>query len=706
VTRIAQNSKRLVAQGRLDKARRLLSARYGFGVDGIQRTDTIRTTGPGGSVSALSINLTRPLLENVLSLIAGQRPGIKPIATNTDSTSTAQARLADDLRGYYERIFDLPNLEVDVVRGGLSASSWWLIQSWKPTSGAPLTVDPDTGRLSYEGDVELVSLPFWRVACDPVARRETQRQWVCFRTPANRYDLAVDYPLCAQNLLQGVTGNEDWGKRLGELDAVRNLDSLFGDVIDSEDAVWVWELRHLQTPALPEGRLVRFIDSDTILFDSMMLPPVEGENAPRRSKYPYKQLHALEWAPERVVGTANGHTSGFDLLALQELADVCTSSMATTLNMLGTPHLWVGPGTEGTRAPTYPLGQSGVMALEGPVAPQLVDFAALKPEVVQALGVVREAARESVSINNVVAGQPDKGMPAQAMALMRAQAVQFHSTAQGEYVRLVERNVTGVLQLLKAFARTKRVAEIAGKSGAWLTKEWSAEDVAGVERFACEPINPMTLSYESRVALADTMSKMGWIDREGFMSIYSSGQLKEALDSTTSARDLISANKDLLRSGVGLPPVDMAATGAAQQEAIAAGLDPADVAPVFMDDGKPHVRLLKTDPHWLAYNEYKAVLDSPTSRENAEIVAAVAGVLQETLRLWASLTPDELVAAKGPPLPSQAPPPMMPPEGGPPSESDGDLEPTKPNGPSLPKPPPDPLTGAQQGPESLGGLNG
>jgi hypothetical protein len=168
-------------QGRIQKAQRTLSARYGFGVDYKTGTDSMRATGPAGGTQAFTVNMVRPGLEHVLSLIAGQRPGLKPVPTNTDSTSVAQARLADELRGYYERQLDCANIELDVVRGGLAASAWWLIQSWRPTLGAQLTVDPDTNRVVYEGDVELVSLPFWRVACDTVARRPDQRQWVCFR---------------------------------------------------------------------------------------------------------------------------------------------------------------------------------------------------------------------------------------------------------------------------------------------------------------------------------------------------------------------------------------------------------------------------------------------------------------------------------------------------------------------------------------------
>ena len=158
--------------------------------------------------------------------------------------------------------------------------------------------------------------------------------------------------------------------------------------------------------------------------------------------------------------------------------------------------------------------------------------------------------------------------------------------------------------------------------------------------------------------------------------------------------ELVAEHKTMLRQGIGLPPVDME-----QSQQVG--------APVFIDDGKPHVRPLKTDPHWLAFNEYRSVLDSPAARENPAVVQAVTDVLQETLRLWGALSPDELAALGGQPLPSQMAamaPPMPggpPPPGGP---GEGASSPDASPDVQLPTPPEDPLTGAKQGREALGGL--
>lgn len=681
--------------GQFDRSRRLLSAYYGRGVDGARNTSALTLAGEEGELVVATHNAVRPLVTQVLGLIAGQRPAMKPIATNTDAASLEQALLADSLREYWERTLDMGGVELDVTRGGILTSGFWLVQSWNRSLGEAVALGED-GREVYEGNVELASVPWWRCAHDMLARTPGTRQWVCFRRPASRFDLAALYPQCAEKLIQTRdTGRDangrdgDWVRKVTAGADVYSLDELFGDVIDSEDGVWVWELRHLPCPALPRGRLVRFVDEDSVLWDSV----AEGV------AYPYEELHAYEYAPERVVGTARGHSPSFDLLGLQELVDVTTTSIATSVNLFGTPHLWApDPTSMNTHALT-----SGPVVLGGPLEPKVLQFQALNSDVVNVLQLVRDLMRESAALNKTVMGEPDKGMPASAQALQRAQAVQYHQAAQGEYIRLVESNVTGVLRLAQRFAQTQRVAEIAGKAGAHEVRQWSAKDVAGVRRFACEPINPMLRSYEARMALAENLAsrvdaKTGepWLTRDGYLSVYTTGDVKEPLESSKTRMELVAEHKTLLRQGIGLPPVDMDAS-------MRVG------APVFTDDGQPHVRLLKTDPHWLAYNEYRAVLDSPAARENPKVVQAVTDVMQETLRLWGSLSPDEIAALGGQPLPSQMQammPPMGPPGAPPPPGAEegpppmaGPADETK-----LPIPPPNPITNESQGREALGGL--
>lgn len=698
-----------------DVSRRMLMTYYGWG-DAGRDTSRVQLGGEQGELAMFVHNTLRPRVAQQLALIAGQRPGIKPVATNTDSASTAQTILADGLRQYYERTLAIPAIETDAVRGGLLAQQHWAVTSWRRAKGQPLAVGED-GRIEYEGGPEVDSVPWWRCIADPLARTPSQRAWVIWRKPGNRFALAAEYPQAAE-YLKNSTGSDiraayDWGTQLGQ-DALTdfvNFDVLLGDALDTEEGVWVWEVRHVPTPALPNGRLVRFVSPDCVLFDSAAFsqqaqaPSEESQanydsgNQPadvRDVGYPYDDLEAFDYVPERVVGTNNGHSGLRDVLGIQQLYDVCTTTAATTVNLFGRPHLWAGP--EGAKGINAQAMSTGPVILETPTKPEVVKFEALSSDISKVGEWARGMADEAGGLNETVMGNPPAGMPAKAQALQRAQAVQVHQSANAEYMRLVENIATSVLRVAKRFARAQQTAEIAGKSGAWELRQWKREDIAGVRRFACEVVDPLTQSFEGRQAQAEFLAEKGWVSREGYFALMATGSMREPLESDNARLELIAQHKELLRQGIGLPPVDLAATQQAQM------LDP-NAAPVFVADGRPAVRLAKMDPHWLAIPEYYAVLLSPAARENPAIVEAVTGVVQESLRLWASMTADELAAMRGVPLPSSVgmgmpPGPMEDPAKGkgeatPPSKLEAKRD------ESLPKPPTNPLNNNTEGTEAL-----
>lgn len=697
--RFAAHLSLMLRSGRLQKARETLSAYYGSGIDGARDSSRLRGAGEDGEVTEMHINSVRSIVNNTVSLIAGNELAMRARARNSDANTLAQTRLAEQLIHAYETTARSQEMELDVVRGGLLASTWTLGQSWMPRDGAEWAVD-DQGHPIYEGDIELFVLPFWRVVYDFAASDAAKRKWGAFRRPASRWDLAAQLEeqgrLGDAIKLRKASTTSPWQPVFGQfagalpVASLSQLDTLFGESLPEEDVVWVYEVRHLPSPALPTGRVVRYVEPDVVLFDSLA----------SQSEYPYsrKDLHLYEYTPERVVTGSCGHTGAFDLGAMQEFLDICSASVATTVNIAGQMQIWSGD----TEAPVVRALSTGGTVLNGKTEPKVLAFPALKPEVIQAAEWVSSQMRQAMALNDVVMGQPDKGMPASAQALQRAQAVQFHAVAQGERVRLRERNVNGQLQLLKRFARSPRVTELAGKDRAYELKEWQADNIADVERFTVEAVNPATSSFEGRQATVEMLQQMGALkDPDSLLTFLQTGSLDSVTSTQRAQRELVEAHVALLQRGIGPPPVDMVAT----QQALMA--DPAAL-PVFMQPKGEAVVLMKSDPHHLAIPAYLGVLAAPTSRVDAAIVKACTEAVQFSVQLWASLTQDELAAYGIPPLPSQfmqagMPPPPPPPSAGeaPPSEPSGSVG-TSEGQPPLPRPPEDPLTGQQEDSGSTG----
>lgn len=671
---------------------RSMSGYYGMGLDGQRDAGALVSRGEQGEVTELHVNGLKPVVQNVVSIIAGTRPATKPVVTNGDAENAAQGRLAMALHEYYERETLSQDLEVEAVRGGVICGAFSIVQGWAPSKGEEVAYNVEDGQLTYEGDVEIFLSPPWRTAYENTSS-EGERRWVIFRRRRPLYDLIARAKSAElkQKLEKCVTAPSAASILAGSLpQAQLKMSSLFdlmlGEVLNPEDDVWVWEMRHLPCPALPLGRLVIFVEPDLVLFDSLCggEPPAQtydlstkGEYA-QPVKYPYEELHAYEFSPERVIGTPLGHTSTFDLGGLQEALDLCTTSIATTVNFNGMPHIWTGVG-----APNRSQIDGGPAVLESPTKPEVVDFPALKPEVVQAADWVVSKMNAAAALNDTVMGNPEKGMPASAQALQRAQAVQYHQVSQNAWVRLVQRNATGRLRLLKRFARTERVATIAGAGNGWELKKWQGSDIAGVSGFQMEPINPMSATFEGRMSMVEQLGIAG----DAMLDFVTTGSLKKVTEQRTLQLELVEKNKALLLQGIGLPPVDM-------QASMAAG------APVFTTPPgeQEFVKILKTDPHHLAIPAYLSVINSPATRGDQKLTTAALDCVTESMRLWSSLTPDECAAYGIPPLPSHMQPAMPPPGA---AQETTDEAPAAPPGEpapasDLPAPPPNPITGASE----------
>jgi hypothetical protein len=286
--------------------------------------------------------------------------------------------------------------------------------------------------------------------------------------------------------------------------------------------------------------------------------------------------------------------------------------------------------------------------------------------------------RNRVGINEMAAsGSAKSGMPAQLAALMEAQTQQLHAGLGAGYARLVVRSRTSLLRLLKRFAHSTRVAQIAGKSGDWQLREWSASDLEPMDRVSGEPVNPSMRNFAGRMQVADTLLQHGAINPRQYLTLYTTGRLDSTWEFEAANLARVQRDKELLREGVGLPPVDAAASMQAGE-------------PVFADDGRPHVLPLLTDTHWVDIPEALGVLATPEARGNPEVAKAVTEVVRRRLELYRQM-PLELRVMLGDPhleaLAPAAPPPAPPmkPEG-----AAGAVE--------QPAPPPDPITGEQAAP--------
>ena len=100
-------------------------------------------------------------------------------------------------------------------------------------------------------------------------------------------------------------------------------------------------------------------------------------------------------------------------------------------------------------------------------------------------------------VNSVARGNPQDSLRSgTSLALVQSQAVQFMSGLQQQYVRLVEDVGTGLINILKEYAKTNRVAQIVGKSNKAYIKEFTGQDLKSINRIVVDFSNPMSKCLE------------------------------------------------------------------------------------------------------------------------------------------------------------------------------------------------------------------
>ena len=671
----------LTESGRAQRMTRAWNANYGLSPDGNKTTSALTPAGEEGQILNLAVNHFAALATQAVVLTTSARPAFKAIATNSDSTSLAQTHLADGLNSYYERDLGLAEKEVQVVRNAVLLSSGFLSIGWNPSLGKEYAVGED-GKALREGDLEFaVHTPF-DVAFDETSQDFDALKWCCIRKRESRWELAATYPHLADEIIRhgdtvGMGGQTEFATTRTRQQA-------------ESDTVWVWEFRHKPTAALPDGRLIRFLSADCVLFDTVERNEL-GEVVSHG--YPYDDLALYGMVAEDKAGTMEGYTPFFDLTSLQEVVDMVASAAATNINVGAVNNLWTPPTSN-----LSPIDLSGGMKwLRSETKPEVVNLAKVSGDAMQFAAECIRWMRQRVALNDVVMGEPSNGMPAQAMALLHAQAIQFHSKLQQNYQRMVERVRTGMLRVLKRYANTQRVALITGKSSEWALREFKAQDLEGVDRFVVEAVNPASKTFAMRLQMAHDFLERGLITPEQYLQILDTGRLEVATEARQANQVRLQKEKELLQKGIGLPPVD--ASGE------------------FIADGQQHLRPLISDPHWADIPEYLAVLSSPEARDNPQLVKAVTEAVQYKVDLWRQQDPVfQQVLGGGPPAPPMAgalggmprPPPL--PSGDTKDAGAGQsqspltgLQQSSPgiNLPKMPQPPKNPITGEQQPPEPL-----
>jgi hypothetical protein len=428
--------------------------------------------------------------------------------------------------------------------------------------------------------------------------------WKIVRDFKNKYDLAAKYPgLSSEILNKSIDVNKDYHLRLGYTGK------------NETDMIPVFRFYHEKTPAVPQGRIVEFLDSETVLFDGPL---------------PYDGIPIYRMAPGEQRGTPFGYTVGFDLLAIQEGVDGLISTILTNQSQYGVQNIW-SPTGNGTSV--QQLG-GGLNLITGKVKPEGINLTNTPAEIFKFLEMLVGMMETISGVNSVARGNPEASLKSgAALALVQSMAIQFNSGLQKSYAKLWGDLGTGTISLLKRFPQTKRNMVISGKNNRSYMATFSKDNLKNIKRVVVDLGNPLSRTTAGKVDMADNLLKQGMIkEPEQYIEVLTTGKLEPTFEGPQAEKMLIRAENEKLMEG-----------GQIQAVAI--------------------------DPHALHIQEHKVVIASPESRSNPQVVQNTLSHIMEHINLLKTTDPALLLAIGQQPIamPQPAPQPGNVPAGAAPS---------------------------------------
>ena len=523
----------------------------------------------------LGVNHYASLIQGLVSIICQQKPSFEPISTNSDVMSMSQTIVAKSVLDYYMRTQSLPNMFQSCVEIGEIFGEVFMYLRWNSLKGQIVDVD-ESGNPVAEGDLDISIFNPMDVIRD-YTRTDCQNDWFLLREYVNKWDLIAQRPDLEDQIKgEGIDAN---------LQRFR-----FGHLLDEsssmDDLVPKYIFVHKRTPALPNGRILEFI-GETSILDSTL---------------PCEDTNVLRFTPSDIIQQNFGTTVATKLLPLQQAYDILSSTIITNASHFGLGNVQLPMGgnvkieglVDGLNVLRTPMGTEA-KPLVMPSTPR---------EIFEYINMLELQMEKISGINATLRGQPPANLQSgTALAFVQAQSLVFNSSSQQAYNKLVEDCGTAIINILKVFAKSKRMITISGKAKKSYMKAFSADDLSNISRVVVNVGNPLTKTMAGRIQIGQDLLQNGLVKTpQDYLLVLETGILDPMIEGDTAQLMNIRQENERL----------------AQGEAC---------------------QVVATDNPALHIPEHAVVLASPEARENPNVVANTLQHIQEHINVWRNMDP-------------------------------------------------------------------
>jgi hypothetical protein len=489
----------------------------------------IRFGGDRGQYKLIESNIYKSIVTGLVSTLANQRPSFQPEAINTDHKSMSQDIIFDSVSNYYLKV---KHMEDDYKQGltyGLITGEGWMFQKWNADIGQVVdTVQDPSGKEVpiKEGDFQSVILGPMDVIRD-YTRMNVDNDWYIVREYLNKWDLIAQRP--------------DLEDELKGYSLPTTLQRFrFGHIVDAQtsnsDLIPVYWFIHRKTPSCPEGRITQFVDADTWILDTAL---------------PYDEIPLYPMMPDQTPFNNFGTTVMTSLVKLQYAYDKTLSVIVTNQQAFAITNIVIDESTQ-TKPEQVIEGLNFIKTNLKNGVPTGLELCKTPKEVFDFLELLEAQMEKLSGLPSILRGQPPTGVESgAAMAFLQAQALVFNSPVQQAYISFLERSATGLFNILKSFANTKRMITISGQSKQPYMGEFSGGDLANISRVIVSAGNPATRSEAGKLQIAQDLMAKGLIkDANQYFQVLETGELDPMTEGPEAENMLIIKENEQLRRGI------------------------------------------------------------------------------------------------------------------------------------------------------------
>ena len=483
----------------------------------------LQFVGEQGELVKMSVPQARSLLRQLLTLITKQKLAFNGLAKVEKADVTENMRIANAIS---EQVVEQASLDLKCeafVEDGLVLGTGFIKTTWRTDWGEPGATEGDTGVI-YKGDIEVTTPHIMDMLYNFQIQNWDDLDWVQCRVKRNKWSLIAQHEDLRDQIL-----------KLAPVSAEMRSKNYMG--FDDKDSVYVYEVYHKPTPALPKGRMLVYCDSKTILYDD---------------KNPYGCIPIEQFKPEPIKGLGFGYPMLSNLLPSQEMYDHEMSCVATNHSALGVQNVTVARGAD---INVQEISGMNFMYytpqdIPGGGEPKGLSLLQDSPGSFKFAEMLLSNMQQMSNINAAVRGEIPQSSSGVAIATLTTNALEFLTSYSKNMVRCLEKTMYHAINNYRTFATTERLVKLTGKNYQSFSKKWVSSDLEPIIGMKMQQVNPLMQSMAGRVDIADKAIERNLVTNlQEYVSILDGEPVSKLYQPQASQNDLIATENDTLQDG-------------------------------------------------------------------------------------------------------------------------------------------------------------